>query len=105
MENEQRRIVIPKVDQDDFLHMMSLTHTEAWKELAFEQPELAREIEQQANTLRVLLETHKISPLEAARLSINTAVFAAEALTLAVRRKNAQPPSGDEPHTEPPKAA
>lgn len=102
MENEQHHIVIPKVDQDDFLLIMSLTHTEAWKELASEQPELAREIEQQANTLRVLLEGHKISPLEAAKLSINTAVFAAEALTMAVRRKNALLPSEDKLHTDTP---
>lgn len=105
MENEQRRIVIPQVGQDDFVETLLMTHTEAWQFVASQQPELAREIEQQANSLRVLLDDDLISSLEAARTLINTAVFAIEAMTLAIQKKNAALIQMDKHHTDPPQAA
>lgn len=100
MEHDQSAIIIPKAGRDDFLQTLLLTHKEAWQLVAVEQPELAREIEQQANLLRVLLDKDMISSLEAARILIDTAVFAVAALTLAIQKANATLR-----HTQPPTTA
>lgn len=81
----------PIVNQDDFLKLLTGSTETAWHELARDQPELAREIEQQAVRLRLLLEAHEINPIEAQKLVIDTAVFASEALIHAYKRGSTLP--------------
>ena len=93
MENETHSNSYPKVGQDDFLEMMTITTENAWLELAHEQPELAREIEQQASNLRLLIELNKTNPLEVQKIAIDIAVFAVETLIHAQKRAQQSRPA------------
>lgn len=91
MEVHKRNDELPQVTDDDFLATLEQTKEKLWQDLAHSQPQLAREIEQQADAIRQMLEAEiaegKIDTLDIQQRMIDMNVFSVKSLIYALRTR------------------